>query len=83
MESLFSILIILAMIAFFAPFIVWIFIKFASHQGEYFENKGKVLLIVFAVCMSIFAILCILMVWVGFQIDPNPVKDTLSYMLNI
>lgn len=80
METLLTLLILLDTLIVLAPFVVWIFIKFASHQGEYYDNKWKIIGWVTLGALILFAIFATLTVYVGFQIDPTPVTGSLSYI---
>lgn len=77
METLLTFLVVIDMLIVLAPFVIWIFIKFASHQGEYYDNKWKIVGIVALISFVLLLGFATLTVYVGFQIDPHPVTGYL------
>lgn len=78
MEALLTILTILAMVVVAAPFVIWIFLKFMKFHGEAVDNKGMILGIAFAICIPLFIVICIAVVFVGMEVDANTLILTLS-----
>ncbi len=77
METLLSFLIILNMFIFIAPFLIWIFIKFASHHDHNIERKWTIIGISALVCLILFIIVSIVIVYIGLQIDTTSFSTSL------
>ncbi len=71
MEALFTTLIIVDMIVFISPALVWALINFASHQGHFIDNKWKIIGLTTLISFVVFILLVCLTVYVGMTMDAN------------
>lgn len=84
MDGLLAFLYLLAFVLILIPFGIWIFIKFASHHGEQFEYKWRIIGIAGAICFVFFAIDATAIVLIGLSsLDEETAKYSLLFLVKL